>query len=196
VRRYTLLLFMPKIISEDHILSATLETLSKHGYDGATTKLIAEAAGINELTLFRKFGNKTNLVLSAVKQELEFFSRSGLEYTGNLEADLERIVTFYQSIFETRGKALPLMLAEFSRRPELQEGLQGLLLALKSLTTIISRYQKEGKLVKEAPLQTLSALLSPVVFMNVVQHLDKNAKTTFNKREYVRGFLQGRAKLT
>jgi AcrR family transcriptional regulator len=186
---------MPKIISEDHILSATLETLSKHGYDGATTRLIAEAAGINELTLFRKFGSKTKLILSAVQQELSAFKASKLEYTGNLENDLEKIVSFYQSIFESRGLVIPLILSEASRRPELQEGLQELLLALKSLTVIITKYQKEGKLVKEPPLQTLSSLLSPIIFMNVMQTLNKDAKPIFNKREYVRAFLQGRAKL-
>jgi AcrR family transcriptional regulator len=186
---------MPKLISENHILSATLETLSKHGYDGATTRLIAEAAGINELTLFRKFGSKTKLILSAVKQELAAFNISKLEYTGNLENDLEKIVTFYQSIFESRGQVIPLILSEASRRPELREGLQELLLALKSLTVMISRYQKEGKLVKEPPLQTLSSLLSPVIFMSVLQQLDTSSKPVMvDKRDYVRAFLQGRKK--
>jgi hypothetical protein len=60
---------------------------------------------------------------------------------------------------------------------------------------MISRYQKEGKLVKEPPLQTLSSLLSPVIFMSVLQQLDTSSKPVMvDKRDYVRAFLQGRKK--
>lgn len=183
---------MPKIIDEQRILQATLETISTHGYDGATTRLIAEKAGINELTLFRKFGSKTNLILQAVKQELEAFKEARLEYTGNLEADLERIVAFYQSLFETRGKVLPVILGEFSRRSELREGMQDLMVSLKSLTSVITRYQKEGKLVKEHPIHTLSALLGPIIFSNILGQLDSSGASKFSKRDYVVTFLKGR----
>ncbi|MGL4610985.1 MAG: TetR/AcrR family transcriptional regulator [Trueperaceae bacterium] len=183
---------MPKMIDEQRILQATLETISTHGYDGATTRLIAEKAAINELTLFRKFGSKTNLILRAVKQELEAFKEAKLEYTGNLEDDLERIVTFYQSLFETRGKVIPVILSEFSRRGELREGLQDLMVSLKSLALILTRYQKEGKLMKEPPMTTLSALLSPIIFMNVIGQFDSSITNKFNKREYVTAFLTGR----
>ena len=41
--------------TEKRILDATIELLDKVGWKGATTKRIAAEAGVNEVTLFRKF---------------------------------------------------------------------------------------------------------------------------------------------
>lgn len=43
------------------IMSIALKLFSRQGYAKATTKQIAEEAGVNEITLFRHFGNKENL---------------------------------------------------------------------------------------------------------------------------------------
>jgi AcrR family transcriptional regulator len=52
--------------TEDRILDATIKLLDEVGWDGATTKRIATEAGVNEVTLFRKFKTK-NLLLEAAK---------------------------------------------------------------------------------------------------------------------------------
>ena len=56
---------------EEKILKATLTVLSREGYDKATTRKIAAEAEVCELTLFRKFKNKENLVREAYKQSLK-----------------------------------------------------------------------------------------------------------------------------
>lgn len=48
------------------ILAAALEAYSRHGFRGATTRLIAETAGVNEVTIFRQFGSKEALLAEAV----------------------------------------------------------------------------------------------------------------------------------
>ncbi len=45
------------------ILDAALRLFSLHGYSAVTTKEIAAAAGVNEVTLFRIFGRKMNLYI-------------------------------------------------------------------------------------------------------------------------------------
>lgn len=52
--------------TEDRILNATIKILDKEGWEGATTKRIAAEAGVNEVTLFRKFKTK-QLLLEAAK---------------------------------------------------------------------------------------------------------------------------------
>jgi AcrR family transcriptional regulator len=42
-------------------LDAALISFSSKGFSGATTKEIAERAGVNEVTLFRLFENKAGL---------------------------------------------------------------------------------------------------------------------------------------
>ncbi|NJD54393.1 MAG: helix-turn-helix transcriptional regulator [Candidatus Methanoperedens sp.] len=41
--------------TEQKILEAALRMFAREGYDGATTRRIAEEAGVSEMTLFRKF---------------------------------------------------------------------------------------------------------------------------------------------
>lgn len=59
------------VSTEEKILKATLIVLGREGYDKATTRKIASEAGVSELTLFRKFKNKENLVREAYKQSLQ-----------------------------------------------------------------------------------------------------------------------------
>jgi AcrR family transcriptional regulator len=48
--------------TEDRILDATQLLLAERGYSATTTKAIAEAAGVNEVTLFRRFENKAGIL--------------------------------------------------------------------------------------------------------------------------------------
>ena len=58
------------------IIQEFLKLLRIHGYKGTTTRLLAEAAQVNEVTIFRHFGNKKNILTEAVKE---------LSYTPNLQ---------------------------------------------------------------------------------------------------------------
>ncbi|HET7631661.1 MAG TPA: TetR/AcrR family transcriptional regulator [Gemmatimonadaceae bacterium] len=46
----------------DRILEAAARVYALHGYRGSTTRLIANEAGVNEVTLFRTFGSKDSLL--------------------------------------------------------------------------------------------------------------------------------------
>ena len=52
----------------DRILEAAKRVYAKHGFRGATTRRIADAAGVNEVTIFRLFGSKSALLEEAVRQ--------------------------------------------------------------------------------------------------------------------------------
>src|SRR5512138_2890873 len=45
----------------DRIIAATKRVYAAHGFRGATTRLIAIEAGVNEVTIFRTFGSKAAL---------------------------------------------------------------------------------------------------------------------------------------
>jgi AcrR family transcriptional regulator len=52
----------------DRILQAALTVFSEVGFRGATTRRIAQEAGVNEITLFRHFGSKDRLLHEAIKR--------------------------------------------------------------------------------------------------------------------------------
>ena len=49
------------------ILEAALRVFAETGYRGATTRRIAQEADVNEVTLFRHFGSKEELIHAAVR---------------------------------------------------------------------------------------------------------------------------------
>lgn len=58
------------VISEDthqRILTAALRLFEQLGYSQATTRAIAKAAGVNEVTLFRQFGSKKQLLMACIE---------------------------------------------------------------------------------------------------------------------------------
>lgn len=57
--------------TEKKILDAALDLFAEKGYNGATTRVIAENAGVSELTLFRKFKTKKNLFDTLITQNLD-----------------------------------------------------------------------------------------------------------------------------
>jgi AcrR family transcriptional regulator len=54
--------------TEDRILAAFLRLAARGGLEAATTRAVAEAAGVNEVTIFRHFGDKATLALAAVRR--------------------------------------------------------------------------------------------------------------------------------
>ena len=48
--------------TEEKIIAATFGLIKREGFDKVTTKKIAAEAGVNEVTIFRKFQNKQNLL--------------------------------------------------------------------------------------------------------------------------------------
>jgi AcrR family transcriptional regulator len=52
----------------ERLLDAAARVYAETGYRGATTRRIAQEAGVNEITLFRHFGSKTTLIIEAVRQ--------------------------------------------------------------------------------------------------------------------------------
>jgi AcrR family transcriptional regulator len=72
--------------TDDRILAAARRIFTRDGYVGATTRSIAKEARVNEVTLFRKFGTKENIMRAVVDWTLD----SGLQSIDSLfspEAD-------------------------------------------------------------------------------------------------------------
>jgi AcrR family transcriptional regulator len=187
-------IWMVIMISNDQILDAALEVIIQRGYAGATTREIAAVAGINEVTLFRRFGSKAKLLEAIVEQEAEKFSTAGIEYTGNLDVDLQQVVQFYQALMQSRGRVITTMLTEIPRQPELMDMMQTPLKIVMKVTALIERYQNQGALVKEPPVQAFIALVGPLLLGGVLGFAQPQlAPLTSDPAALVQRYLQGHA---
>ena len=59
--------------TEEKIIEATFKILQKEGVKKATTKKIAAEAGVNEITIFRKFKTKKNLIEIVKEHYMKIF---------------------------------------------------------------------------------------------------------------------------
>lgn len=163
---------MPRSVSDERILDAAVDVVAERGFAGATTREIAAAAGINEVTLFRRFGTKANLLREAMLRELSAFTGpEGVRHTGDLHADLVHIVELYRALVHKRGRLIPVLLAEVSRSPDLRTVVEIPQRAISAIAEVLARYQAEGALVREPPLQAAAALLAPILVAAVVAGL-------------------------
>lgn len=184
---------MPKVIDETKIFSAAINILMSLGYDGATTKEIADIAGVNEVTLFRKYGSKAGLFEKAIEHQLADTPLNKLVYTGDIEADLLVILEAYIETNERYGDIIPIILLELPRNPDLQSSVNTPLNNLQSATKIIQKYQKQGLLKKEAPLATLSALMGPIMINQMFRHASLDLPIPpIDPQVHVDYFLNGR----
>lgn len=53
------------------LLDAAVNVFAAVGFRGATTRRIAQVAGVNEVTLFRHFGSKEGLIMEAIYRSVE-----------------------------------------------------------------------------------------------------------------------------
>ena len=74
--------------TDEKIIKATFEILQEEGFAKATTKKIATKAGVNEVTIFRNFTNKKNLV-DAAKEYYKQILINKLEEIFEFEEDDE-----------------------------------------------------------------------------------------------------------
>lgn len=80
----------------DQILDASIQVFMDKGYKGASTKTIADHAGVAEVTLYRKFKNKRALFEAAVRTHLEpSFTMERLDPAMDS-------ATFFKTLFEDR----------------------------------------------------------------------------------------------
>jgi len=69
-------------------LEATVSALIEHGYDGLTMERIADRAGVNKTTLYRRWGSRTGLVVDAVESYAA--AQADVPDTGDIDEDLRR----------------------------------------------------------------------------------------------------------
>lgn len=187
---------MPKVITDQQILEAALEVITQQGYAGATTREIATAAGINEVTLFRRFGSKQKLLMAVVEQEAAKFVTAGIEYTGDVETDLSRVVEFYRGLMQQRGRVIAMLINELPRQPELLEVMQIPMTVVGKISAILECYQRDGTLIQEAPFQAFTALVGPLFLHGILAVIPSDfGNTEIDPHQLVKHFLKGRSHL-
>jgi AcrR family transcriptional regulator len=114
----------PEDETKQRIIQGAAQVFAEKGYDGATTREIAEAAGVNEVTLFRHFGSKKNIFMIVIER---FSALPGLEaavqnqLTGNYRQDLTKLGSHFLETMLKRRRAVLMSLHTAERLPEIRD---------------------------------------------------------------------------
>jgi AcrR family transcriptional regulator len=85
--------------ARQRILESATRVFARDGVSGATTREIARLAKVNEVTLFRSFRNKDELLRQVVLQRSERFVHVFVEAPYQTKADLRRTVLAYAEAY-------------------------------------------------------------------------------------------------
>ena len=146
------------------VLTATLELLQACGYEVMTTKDIAARAGINEASLFRRWGTKAAIVAEALQDY------SALETptpdTGNLQSDLIELLRGIIARLQTPlGQVISEIVVGHNSQPELEDVRHAYWRDRRSRTNaIVTRARERGELSEEVDADFLvEAAIGPIL---------------------------------
>ena len=158
------------MVSRERILEAAARVYAKHGFKGATTRLIAIEAGVNEVTLFRTFGSKSALLEAVLIQHV------GNEHSPTLpaipqdpRADLTRFISENLTKLEALRPLLIHTMSEIDDRPEAQEfACRGRTQVHDSITTYIRQLQAMGIADADLDVDVVALMLTGTVIADVM----------------------------
>ncbi|MGQ0642028.1 MAG: TetR/AcrR family transcriptional regulator [Gemmatimonadaceae bacterium] len=114
------------MVNRQRILEAAARIYATSGFRGATTRRIAEEAGVNEVTLFRLFGSKAVLLSEAMRTQ-EFidphFGPPPADASLTPLAQLTKSVTLVMANLNKHRDLIRQGMAELQEHPELSKEL-------------------------------------------------------------------------
>jgi AcrR family transcriptional regulator len=182
---------MPRRIDVDRLFDATLAVFAERGYAGTTTREIAERAGVNEVTIFRRHSSKAALVNAALARALAATPFAGLEVSQDVTVDLLALVAAFAATTRALGGAVMTLLVDAARHPELREAMALLLVNLDGATRVLQAHQDRDTLRKEDPRQQLTFLIAPVLAAGLWTRSRVGAPMQVDPETAVAGFLDG-----
>lgn len=183
---------MPAPVPADQLLDAVLEVWRERGYEAATTAEIARRAGVGEVTLFRRFGDKSGLFGAALRREAETLRAEAPAMSGDVARDLLAVATAYDAMI-ARNAAIVI---DFLRFAPSVEGLAAIapspLVAVDQLARVIEHHQAAGALVGNKPHEELAELLGPIFLKRLLSESQPALQLSNDLESLVSKYLDGR----
>lgn len=158
------------MISRERILEAAGRVYAKHGFRGATTRLIAIEAGVNEVTLFRTFGSKSALIEAVL----------GVHHAKNPQPELPmepvdpaaELTAFVKVSLDRVREMRPLLIhsmGEVDERPEAAEfACRGRTLVHDTITSYLRRLQERRMASADLDVDAASVILTGTVMSDAI----------------------------
>lgn len=180
----------PSSSTRQRLINAALELFSSQGVTETTTRQIAELAQVNEVTLFRQFGNKQGLLLAVIEDSAVFTHlgeslRAQVQNTSRLDQALKNYASDRLLALEQIPELLRSVVGEAGQYTvENRRALgRGVTLAnlevARYLATVIDRENLHPRI----PIEKLASLLNEMLFGYLVIELTSEFHELWDDRE-------------
>ena len=171
------------MISREKLLEAAVRVYGEYGFRGATTRRIAQEAGVNEVTLFRIFGSKAALIAEALRATTSTSRRGNgrVPTLPDVPADPERELSAWCTAQLAHLRASRSMIrktmSEIEEHPELGDcASSGPECAARALRSYIGGLRRRGLIdadvdVGAASMMLLGALFSDAMGRDLMPHM-------------------------
>ena len=154
----------------DQLLEAAARVYAKAGYHGATTRRIADQAGVNEITLFRHFGSKDALIKEAIARAGSTSTAHALPQTPREPArELKEWARAHIAELRERRSLIRTCMGEIEEHPGIFPGQDSPpARAAKALCQYLKRLRDTGAAKAQFDEVAASTMLMGVLFADAV----------------------------
>jgi AcrR family transcriptional regulator len=157
-------------MKRDEILAAAAGVFAQHGFRGSTTRRIADAAGVNEITIFRQFGSKEALIREAMQHITQ---SAGLEALPGVPVDPERELTEWSDAFmqhlRLRSSIIRKTMSEIEERPDMSECASYVpKKASNELCLYLTALKRDGWISEKFDPKSAAAMLMGAIFSDAM----------------------------
>jgi AcrR family transcriptional regulator len=155
------------------LIDAAVAVFGECGFRGATTRRIAEVAGVNEVTLFRLFGSKSALLEEAVRESQNSTIRRAdgalPDEPGDPQAELEAWAREQWRAMRESRSVIRKMMSEVEEHPEISGCLsEGWDRMRAGVLRYVGRLQARGEVPTDAPVATAVTMFSGALFSDAM----------------------------
>ena len=153
--------------SRQKLLAAAARIYGESGFRGATTRRIADEAGVNEVTLFRLFGSKSALIAEALREHAPRATEPGglPDQPVDPEQELFAWCTAQLTHLRSARSMIRKAMGEIEEHPEMapcmSEGTQG---AFHELLDYVGRLDRADVSISHSEVRTAAAMLISALF--------------------------------
>ncbi|AFY70479.1 transcriptional regulator, TetR family [Thalassoporum mexicanum PCC 7367] len=184
-----------RVPTRQRIINTALELFARQGITETTTRQISEQAAINEVTLFRHFGNKHGLLLAVLQECLQKYLLltqvgESLMISGvSSEGDLSRFLSYYikSSVhaLESVPELLRSLVGEAGQYPAAskQALAQGVVQVNQSISHALKELITQADLDLPVPPLKLAALINTCIMGYAVIALTSDAQAIWSNQD-------------
>jgi len=157
--------------SRHKLLAAAARIYGESGFRGATTRRIADEAGVNEVTLFRLFGSKSALIAEALREHAPRNAEPIALPDEPTDPERELSVWCGEQLAHLRGarSMIRKAMGEIEEHPEMAPCMsEGTTSAFRELLDYGLKLKHRGAAISEREVQAAAAMLISALFADAM----------------------------